>query len=96
MKELQKNKWYKLSETEPPLSSEQYIPLLVCARRNEDEDYGYVNSIALNTKFKGLDEKLNPIYEGITFSGVDKHFIRTFGEPTHFMVIGSPDEIGTL
>lgn len=88
MTELQKNKWYKLSERTPPFTTGEHIPLLVCAK--DEWGYAYKLSSVHQTGLKGLDDNGNPIYSGFEFSGWDKHFQRSFGHPTHFMIIGSP------
>lgn len=87
---LQKNKWYKLSEHSPPFTTGEHIPLLIGAK--DEGGYVYKSSSAHQCGLKGLDDKGEPIYSGFEFSGWDKHFQRSFGQPTHFMIIGSPEE----
>jgi len=91
MTELQKNKWYKLSENKPPFTTTEHIALLVGAK--DEGGYVYKASSAHQTGLTGLDKDGNPIYSGFEFSGWDKHFQRSFGAPTHFMIIGSPEEM---
>ena len=89
---LEKNKWYKLSEYDPPFTTGEHIPLLVGAK--DEGGYVYKLSSAHQTGLKGLDDKREPIYSGFEFSGWDKHFQKLFGQPTHFMIIGSPEDCG--